>query len=291
VSVSFEKVGIAERFEAASEEARTNAYEEVPPLRFLALTAAGGARLERFVRGKREGAQVRVLDPLLRNLLRNEEEAARYIARLLPLNDAFVVPREPMAGEDVESSWPADEIIGTLAACLATDMPRGSWPEALLREGAAVVAGGTDHTAAEIRRILNSPDVGPVGFWAFAEGLRLAGKADLSRTFAREALHAGAAGFRKDIEAFRSPGYLPARLLAALGKAVQDLDAAVVESLRADAERLGDEAEREFVGLLDRARAEKEPAASGALLLEAYWNAGLAAALRARCEQLSDLSA
>lgn len=71
---------------------------------------------------------------------------------------------------------------------LSPHLPLDSWPRTLLVEAVCLTSGQSRFTDREVVRLLNSPEVGPVGHWVLAEAASFAGQDDLARRFAERAL-------------------------------------------------------------------------------------------------------
>ena len=168
------------------------------------------------------------------------------------------------------------------ATMLSPHLPLDSWPRTLLVEAVCLRSGQSRFTDREVVRLLNSPEVGPVGHWVVAEAAGLASQDDLARRFAERALALLTVdGFRRELDLVTM--VLPA-FLDDLGSRVKDVtEADVKEALRAaGADGLAPEL-RDFRTLIEK-RGVREPRELGAGLLEFLWRRRLEALLRTRLE-------
>lgn len=178
---------------------------------------------------------------------------------------------------------------GTLfAARLAPRMPPGSWPETLLRETACILSGRAEHTLGALSELLGSRDVGPVGYWVIAEGLRRIGQVAPSRFFARRALQCcDRAGFDRELDLLDrfSPEWIrEVGLSVVLAATLDGRSALDVERALA---RFEARSPLEAAGLLEAGGRTLEPSelvAAGRAFLEAIWLSGVEGRLRARLE-------
>ena len=78
-------------------------------------------------------------------------------------------------------------------------LPREGWSWTLLREAGLVLAGRAEHTAGELRRVVDQP-LGPLGHWALAELLAKAGKPSAGMIVGRGLARLGDEPFLADLD-------------------------------------------------------------------------------------------
>jgi len=261
----------------AAAAAREGGHRAVNPLHFLLRAAS---TVLRFLGDADEAPAFEVADALLESM-----------AGPLPTLEAG--PEQP--GGLFEIPYPEDPAETHLASyrwaflaamALIDDLPAESWPPTLLRESYRFMAGKTGTLEAELRRIFNSPIVGPIGYWAFAETLGLSPFAEAKRRFARMGIpECTARGFRKDLAIIEWPGSKASMVLRWLGKAVKSGDLrlpAAPEGGGAASRRA-----RRLLELISDARAAADDAEGGKRLLEGLWEGVLLRPLQARLERLA----
>ncbi len=160
--------------------------------------------------------------------------------------------------------------------------PYGSWPWTLLRQGALVVIGKGQYTGAELQRVAQSGQMGPVGRLAYATALGLIGS-PARVPFAQLGLAGlGAEAFLKDVRVLmRGPSGAPKALRHAVAT-LRTLKAKEIQALAG----LVEPGHRAFVGDLLRTLADpitKDEAAIEAALSKA-WEAGLKAVVKEALE-------
>ena len=110
---------------------------------------------------------------------------------------------------------------------LAPLLPVDSWPRTLLVEGICLTLDQSSFTDREVVRLLNSPEVGPIGYWALSEASSRVGQNDIARRFAERWLAVATVdGFRRELTLLEqiAPG-----LIASVGKVVKEATSADVD--------------------------------------------------------------
>jgi hypothetical protein len=152
---------------------------------------------------------------------------------------------------------------------------RGSWPWTLTRETLLVLSGSAKYTHLEARRMMNSPDVGPVGFLAIARAYAAANDPVTARIFAKRGLERLDLNFfHKDCQALFA-GHAPqAKAFAALATSLGEMSDQEIDSL---ADLLGQPVARvlKVIATAQRSAPHDSPALLLQPLQDAIWNAGV----------------
>jgi hypothetical protein len=165
---------------------------------------------------------------------------------------------------------------------------RGSWPWTLTRETLLVLSGSAKYTHLEARRMMNSPDVGPVGFLAIARAYAAADDPVTARIFAKRGLERLDLNFfHKDCQALFA-GHAPqAQAFAALATSLGEMSDPEIDSL---ADLLGQPIARvlKVVATAQRSAPHDSPALLLQPLQDAIWNAGVKSLLESDLNALAN---
>lgn len=291
--VETESVGLRDRLEGRLARAEAEEYTRVPAARFLLRVFSELAPiLWRSLDGQSPIPQQAVRALLLKTTQPGgplEKEVATLLGRWprrRPDEDKpiFRLWRDPAEFRAISMSWGS---LGMVLSRWSVFLPPDSWPRTLLRETALYMLGQPRYISQELEKLYNTAEAGPLGYWATAELLSLAGQVRASRRFARTArLEARFFGLRDEIALLRKLGTLGPALLAGLGHAARELGPDWARQVDDSAESTASLSAEKVSRLLEEARRADDPKEAGALVLEMVWEAGLRDALLARLAEL-----
>jgi len=243
-----------------------------------------------------------VAEFFLSELLRNEaflkavkappeldEKASKALSKLLLQNVFRALDR--LAGENREApdaasfeiptpkvdlrGRPPTDLIANLTRgvvpYLGDLFPPGSWPWTLVREAGFVLTGKAKYTMAELGRIYQAPQTGPIGHLATA---KLVGymQRHVAQTFAKRGLERLAAtDFRQDYRLLLVGDTIPAQCTMEVAKALRQLEPEEIEALARLAFPDASDETLKYLKLLceDQERPTQLVLAS---ILDRYWN-------------------
>jgi hypothetical protein len=135
--------------------------------------------------------------------------------------ESFLIPRDAdsqSSGDSMTALW-----AGILIRLSADALPAGSWPSLLAREAGLAAAGKGQHTAQVLSAIYQSPQSGPLAFWATASLLKRF-NIEAFRSFANGGLtRLTAADFRNDYRMLLEGDSALTQCLANLADTLRDL--------------------------------------------------------------------
>jgi len=298
VTFGFEDSSLAARVEALRRTAENEKYGEAAFVPFLggALAIAAVGALSSALKTSPAPA-AGALDPRLEAALVIWFGALQAMAKAGPAAPAaqeeapgtgkFWLPytaQEGVSATDSAVAWMA----GRLSALVAPHLPPGSWPDTLLREACCVASRQAPYVGQEIDTLLKAPDLGPIGCWVASEAMRAGGMAKPSSLLAQKGLRVCTLeGLEHEKGWLSRPGYLPRRVIEAVGDAVRGLREVDAAQVIEAGERTEDLTARGFVPFFKAARARPTAVEAGLTLLEGYWVAGLRDFVRGRLRALS----
>jgi hypothetical protein len=147
--------------------------------------------------------------------------------------EPFVVPANQPATPEAAQAMGTAMAFGLVFGYVNDIFPKGSWPWTLAREGAFVAGGKGKYTGAELQRLFDSPDTGPLGHWAIAKWLASI-KSPYAQTFAAGGLKKlSTSYFRRDMRLLFEGDIAFRRVADNILAALRDLEDGDVDALAA----------------------------------------------------------
>jgi hypothetical protein len=164
---------------------------------------------------------------------------------------------------------------------------RGSWPWTLTREALLLLSGKARYTHLEARRMMSSPDLGPVGCLAIARAYAAASDPVTARIFAKRGLERLNLDFyHRDCQALFAGHSPQAKAFAALATSLGEMSDGEIDSL---ADLLGPTTAKvlKAVAVAQRNAPHDSPALLTQSLQDAAWNAGVKSLLESALNALA----
>ena len=185
-------------------------------------------------------------------------------------NEDFVVPMDIYGSEHPLNTFMA--AIGGVAFLYVNDLfPRNSWPWTVTREAVFVVDGNAKYTGAELKRLMDSGEMGPVGCDAIAHLITKMDPSMAKAVAIRGLLHLEKDDFRKDWELALKHDCVAKQVCENLARALGKVKEADVNALAASLRPEDGEFLKQSAKAL-RERGEKSVADALAPSLDDYWD-------------------
>jgi hypothetical protein len=167
--------------------------------------------------------------------------------------------------------------------------PKGSWPWTAAREAVFVLGGKGEYTRAELERIYNSEETGPLGYLTIAKLLTYI-KHPATTAFAQKGMERlSAADFRKDYRLILQGESVFTESVAEMAQALRNLDDEDVDALAAILSPEAGEFFLRSVGLIREGKV-KPVGEALAPALDDYWNKALKQQVEAKLRQLAGIT-
>ena len=220
-----------------------------------------------------DGQFLSPLDKLIARLAEDEGE------------DFYIPPDQPQTMEAATKSMYAGASAGVFKY-INDFFPKGSWPWTAAREAVFVLGGKGEYTRAELDRIYNSEETGPLGYLTIAKLLTYI-QHPATTAFAQKGMERlSAADFRKDYRLILQGESVLTESVVGMAQALRDLDDEDVDALAAI---LTPEAGEFFLRSVELIREGKDKPVGEALApaLDEYWNKALKQQVEAKLRQFA----